>query len=664
VDGLVGGFVRQATDWKSLAAVTVGGMAYRAGRMGAMGLGSGNFTRAASVGLGLTAEVSAFELTHRGLSTVFRRGGPMWPPAIGSESGHPHGGAPTNNFERNLWRWSGPGGLRQGFLQSLVTFGALKGAGSLAQGENVFVQHLLQDTAMVAGHQASWALGLAERPRGSLAEQFLRAEATNLQIGAGMTLAHRFAPGVTALERGLDLSMPMTNVGAGFPRPQLGGRETGEETSPLQMQNGLQPALAVAGEGRGLQIGKERSPENGPTILRMESHSDASSEASGTKSFWERRDEIASQLGPYDGAHERMRKGEDLSPGEKEILVDTRISELRREREIKDLALEDLSHFAAPLSHVGAVRGLRKDLEALYLEGVEMKSTRGDEPFSLNNFSTKPVNHNDYQAYQLWRRRMSLPWVSEPRTWLNDGMRRLNRFLGRRPMDLEGQASPSEAYYLLSLLEMLPPSFYRTDYLWGLTLGSNRDLTESRYDSGNVEIFLGEATMAGMPREPVVRRNLMGVLFHEFGHSVAARYALTRDENYTDDSLERLPPDSSIPMRVRRKMHESFDVIRGLSSGQNFVFSLGFIETAEKRRKFISERENPFVIREFISEHVLHHLAAGDALRLHISKIPDLKARNSYQWIYNEIRDRVFEGNEYSRGYRTGIAPVLAPNGR
>src|SRR4030095_8827178 len=69
VDVWVGGFAEQAADWRSLAAMTAGGMAYRAGRVGVMGLGSGSALRVASVGLGLTAEVSTFELTHRSLSS-------------------------------------------------------------------------------------------------------------------------------------------------------------------------------------------------------------------------------------------------------------------------------------------------------------------------------------------------------------------------------------------------------------------------------------------------------------------------------------------------------------------------------------------------------------------------------------------------------------------
>src|SRR4029453_13710293 len=73
VDGLVGGFVQQATDWRALAAMTAGGLAYRAGRIGAMGLGNGSVLQAASIGFGVTAEVSTFELTNRGLSSVGTR---------------------------------------------------------------------------------------------------------------------------------------------------------------------------------------------------------------------------------------------------------------------------------------------------------------------------------------------------------------------------------------------------------------------------------------------------------------------------------------------------------------------------------------------------------------------------------------------------------------
>src|SRR4029434_5783141 len=203
VDGLVNGFADTATDCRSLAAMIAGGMAYRAGRVGTMGVRVGAplgaplsawAQRAAplrflSIGLGLTAEVSTFEFTHRGLSSV-----------TGAQGRGP--------LPANLWSWNGSGGIRQGLLQSFMTFGALKGAGRLTQGENFIAQHLFQDTAMVLGHQATGALGFAPRPEGSVAEQFLHAETTNLQLGAGAALAHGLAPGISAFEKGLDLSLP------------------------------------------------------------------------------------------------------------------------------------------------------------------------------------------------------------------------------------------------------------------------------------------------------------------------------------------------------------------------------------------------------------------------------------------------------------------------
>jgi len=228
IDSLVGGFVSQATDWRSLAGFTAGGLASRTARIGAMGFGSGNLIRIASVGLGLTAEVSTFELTNRTL--------------ISSKS-----------EISNLWRWSGSGGIRQGLLQSFVTFGTLKGAGRLVQGENFLVQHLVQDSAMVAGHHLSGALGFAGRPRGTLAEQILNAEATTLQIGAGMALSHRFAPGIGALEGGLDL---MTPSPLSLSLEGEGGRRSGEGG----LTRRFHPVPAAEGLGSGMMASIIKGP--------------------------------------------------------------------------------------------------------------------------------------------------------------------------------------------------------------------------------------------------------------------------------------------------------------------------------------------------------------------------------------------------------------------
>jgi hypothetical protein len=56
-------------------------------------------------------------------------------------------------------------------------------------------------------------LGLVPRPEGSLAEQFLEAERTNLSMGAGAALLHSAFPRMGALERSLDLNLQSLQAG-------------------------------------------------------------------------------------------------------------------------------------------------------------------------------------------------------------------------------------------------------------------------------------------------------------------------------------------------------------------------------------------------------------------------------------------------------------------
>jgi hypothetical protein len=107
---------------------------------------------------------------------------------------------------------------------------------------------------MVSGHQAAGLLGFNRVPEGSFAEQLLHAEVMNLQLGAGMALAHRMAPGLRALERSLEISLSSRE-----PVPRL------NFPSPLLRE----PSLALAGEGRfSVPDDKPPVPEN---ILMMSS---------------------------------------------------------------------------------------------------------------------------------------------------------------------------------------------------------------------------------------------------------------------------------------------------------------------------------------------------------------------------------------------------------
>jgi hypothetical protein len=232
-DQLTSQFLDQATDWKSLAALTAGGLAYRLGKISILNVGmireSPLLARPLSVAFSLGSEVTTFEFTNRVLQSVG-----AWYPRPQSDIENP----PLQNQSPNLWTWSGPQGWKQGWLSSFVTFGTLKGFGKLAEAENLLLQHGAQDLGMVLGHQLLASSGLSERSEDTLAEQLLHAEATNLQIASGMVLGHALTEGkFLALERGMDLIFNK-------------GRANGH--SPLQIPNLL---MATVGDKASIKVG-------------------------------------------------------------------------------------------------------------------------------------------------------------------------------------------------------------------------------------------------------------------------------------------------------------------------------------------------------------------------------------------------------------------------
>jgi diguanylate cyclase (GGDEF)-like protein len=265
-DNLVSHFVEEAASPTTLAALSVGGLAYRLGRVGVLGLNAGAYCntplRLASIALGLGSEVTAFELTNRALQT-FR--------AIGR--------SPLQYQSPNLWSWSGPGGWREGLISSLVTFGMLRGAGFLAREQNIAFQHLLQSGAMVGGHQAIGLLGIVPRPEGTLTEQFLHAEATNLQMSAGAGLVHSLAPGIHAFERGLDLSLTNHGAGISFERPlhrfqsrsalSAVGETQGESQRPFEEEPLERSNHVMMAKGRGNESDSSKKPASLATLLRQ-----------------------------------------------------------------------------------------------------------------------------------------------------------------------------------------------------------------------------------------------------------------------------------------------------------------------------------------------------------------------------------------------------------
>jgi hypothetical protein len=259
MEGLVTHFVQEATDLRNLAAMTTGSVFYRFGRIGALAFAPhagaiAPLLNIASHGMGLVSEVSAFEFMNRSLTQLRAHGrAPL------------QNRSPTDHPSPNLWNWSGPGGWREGLLSSAMSFGLLRFGGVAAQNQNWVVQHLLQDSAMVLGNQVISRAGWAPSPEGNLAQQFFHAEATNLELGAGMAMGHFFLPRIHALEHSLDLaaqSSPLfvrrESVGMTHPHLEPAFANSHDHSAPplpplrdTVHDLSLNPFWNTQGEGRG-----------------------------------------------------------------------------------------------------------------------------------------------------------------------------------------------------------------------------------------------------------------------------------------------------------------------------------------------------------------------------------------------------------------------------
>jgi hypothetical protein len=231
VEGLVTDFVSQATDLKTLGALTAGGLTFRAGRLATLAAGSRylstvpSLVRMGSLAIGLAGESATFAGIQRGFRSL-------------------EGQVPTQSFGKE-------------WLVSAISLGSLKLFGKLGEGQNLPLQHLFTDFGMVGAHHAAYFVGLEAKPEGNLASQLLIAEAMNWQMKAGMSLVHGLAPRVSATERAMDLTLKtqennLGSLGSGIFRP-------------------LSPALAVDGPSTPLLSSSSEGKEIRPTLMAMSS---------------------------------------------------------------------------------------------------------------------------------------------------------------------------------------------------------------------------------------------------------------------------------------------------------------------------------------------------------------------------------------------------------
>ena len=202
LDATLENFTKEACNLENIAAMTFGSAVFRLTRFASLSLAQNILNPAIntlSYATALSAEVIAFRSANALFDKLHQR--------ISSE----------NIFNRD------------GLLRTFTDFLALKSVGRLAAGQNIFLAHTLQTSAMVASRHLNAQFGLLPTSQGTLLDEFLEAENTNIAMGVGQSL-FGFLSGnrLHHLEQSMDLkirssrqaSIPSENVGS-FATPLL-----------------------------------------------------------------------------------------------------------------------------------------------------------------------------------------------------------------------------------------------------------------------------------------------------------------------------------------------------------------------------------------------------------------------------------------------------------
>lgn len=204
IDSALTHFSDEATDIGNLLAMSAGGLAFRGMRTGLVS--AGVFRTAANLGaLGTEA-------------VVFRTASQVSARLRGQQ-------ITEGIFDA------------KGLATTMVSFGTLKGVGVLASGQNALLAHTAQASAMVAANQVTYGMGLTHRPEGSLVDQLVHAEVSNMAMIAGNSvLGMAIGNRLSMVERSLEVQTQAAQFQRrGTPlsfTPELATQAAGRASSP------------------------------------------------------------------------------------------------------------------------------------------------------------------------------------------------------------------------------------------------------------------------------------------------------------------------------------------------------------------------------------------------------------------------------------------------
>jgi len=314
----------------------------------------------------------------------------------------------------------------------------------------------------------------------------------------------------------------------------------------------------------------------------------------------------------------------------------------------------DMNHFEVlGQSLVGKIPGLTPELEQAFRDGDVINPELRDvsngrlvlpyqivhRPSGASTMRWKQATEEQYQVYKTWQSYTGFPDKGSKVQGISKGQ--LEAYGKDRDLQITGSGTEIQNEYILGVLQQLPDSFLQAKspegyrYLQGIRLGTGRvGMRGAAMGSAfeNDQVYLYSGALQGP------RQNMLGLLLHEMGHSTGHRYALTESENQTSGNQAPPPPDSSIPLEVRQKMHDCHLLLG--KKGQ--IYGLDWMGGKDYR---ITYTKGSF--QEFIAEFHLQYVADGAGLRKHIESIQDPEAKAAYQYVYNELKTRVFGDKEY-----------------
>ncbi len=172
MDALAVTFSHEASNFSNLVSMTGAAFSYRLLRTGLLTMNAGRYL--ASIG-GLAAEVTSY----RAATSFFAK-------------------APLSPSEAVF--------NPEGWFGTFLNFSVLKAGALLASGQNAFLIHSFQASSMVAANHIAHSFGFVPHPEGTLLQQLLHAESTNLAMMGGMSLLGKFTgQRLSHIERAMDL---------------------------------------------------------------------------------------------------------------------------------------------------------------------------------------------------------------------------------------------------------------------------------------------------------------------------------------------------------------------------------------------------------------------------------------------------------------------------